>query len=128
MLSASALANAGLITNGDLSMNNLTGWNIVPTSDLANADSGYFYTFDNDGFSQDVATSSLYSYELSFDSIATQVAGNEMQFHIDDSSFNVATTTNWTTTYSFNGTDSTNTLSFLFATDSGTGTWRFNNV
>ena len=132
VLSASGLANAGLITNGDFSTNDLTGWTIVPTSDLANADSGYFFTFDNDGFSglsQDVATDSLYSYELSFDSKAHQISGNEMQFQIDGSSFDVVTTTDWTTTtYNFMGTDSANILSFLFSTDSGTGTWNFDNV
>ncbi|WP_232769056.1 PEP-CTERM sorting domain-containing protein [Colwellia sp. Bg11-28] len=132
VLSASSFANAGMITNGDFLTNNLTGWTTIPTSDYATASSGVFMTFDNNGLSglsQEITTSSLYSYELTFDSYASQILGNEMEFRIDSDIFSVVTTTSWnTTTYNFIGTDSTNTLSFLFATDPGTGVWNFDNA
>jgi len=128
----SGLANAGLIVNGDFATNDTSGWSKVGDATYWNADSGYFETFDNSGFSgltQSVIPSSQYLYTLSFDTFASQVSGNTGQFSVNGDFFSFAATTTWiTTTFDFTGTNLTTEIGFYFSTVGGSGTWKLDNV
>jgi hypothetical protein len=125
-------ANANLITNGDFSTLDITGWTLTG-GEFSDASTGFFREYDNTGWavlSQDIATSSGASYDLSFDTYATQIAGNDFAWVIDSGALNMITpTTAWVTnTGSFTATGGTTNVAFYMATDHGTGIWGLDNV
>ena len=139
MLSLSAAsANAALITNGGFE-NGLTGWSCTGAdtckTDAAAAHSGAAGAFgwDNSGFatlSQAMSTVVGATYSFSFFSNAYQIAGNQLSYSFSGlSQVVVPTTTSWlNTTGTFVASAASTTLSFFFATDPGTGTWRIDDV
>jgi hypothetical protein len=139
LLSLSAVnANAGLVTNGGFE-SGLSGWSCTG-ADLCQADSAARHTgsagaygFDNSGFatlSQVLSTVVGATYSYSFFSSAYQVAGNQLSYSFSGlSQLVVPTTTAWASTAgTFIASTTSTTLSFFFATDPGTGTWKIDDV
>ena len=92
----------------------------------------FFREFENNGWavlSQDITTVAGQFYDLSFDTYATQVAGNDFAWAIDGVMTSIAATTAWVTnTGSFQATGGITNVAFYIATDPGTGTWRLDNI
>jgi hypothetical protein len=126
-------ANANLITNGDFSTLDITGWTLTG-GEFSSASEGYFREFDNTEWavlSQDIITTSGLQYDISFDTFASQIDGNQFAWSIDHgSTLNyITTTTSWATNNNtFNAANSLTNVAFYMATDPGTGTWRLDNV
>lgn len=126
-------ANANLITNGDFSTLDITGWTLTG-GEYSSASEGFFREFDNSGWavlSQNITTTSGNQYDLSFDTFASQIGGNEFAWSVDNgATLNyITTTTSWVTnTDMFTAVDGTTNVAFYMATNSGTGTWRLDNV
>jgi len=125
-------ANANLITNGDFSTLDITGWTLTG-GEYSNASGGFFQEYDNTGWavlSQDITTASGTEYDLSFDTFATRIDGNDFAWSIDGGALNsIATTTDWVTNFdTFITTSTTTNIAFYMATDSGTGTWGLDNI
>ena len=135
---AATSANAELITNGGFE-SGLSGWSCtgadICTTDAQAAHSGSAgaFGFDNAGFatlSQAMSTVVGATYSYSFFSKAYQVAGNQLSYSFSGlSQVVVPTTTSWlSTSGTFVASAASTTLSFFFATDSGTGTWHIDDV
>lgn len=124
-------ANASLITNGDFATGDISGWNLTG-GEWSQVESGVFREYDNSGWavlSQDITTNTGQAYDLSFDTFASFIQGNDFAWTVDGVLNSIATTTEWVTnTGSFSATDTTTNVAFYMATDPGTGTWRLDNV
>ncbi|SIS45655.1 PEP-CTERM sorting domain-containing protein [Neptunomonas antarctica] len=124
-------ANANLITNGDFTSGNTAGWTLTG-GDYTDASSGYFTAYDNSGWgiiSQDISTNAAYNYDLSFDTYAGQISGNQFAWAVDGVMTTIATTTSWVTnTAMFAGTGAVTNVAFYYATGGGSGVWNMDNV
>lgn len=124
-------ASANLITNGDFSTGNISGWTLTG-GQYSQVQNGFFREYENNGWailSQDITTVAGQSYDISFDTFADQVLGNDFAWAFDGIMTSVAATTNWaTSTGSFQATGGTTSIAFYMATNSGTGTWRLDNI
>ena len=124
-------ANANLLTNGDFSTGDLSGWDLSG-GEYSQVESGFFREYDNSGWailSQDIFTVSGQTYDISFDTFASQVAGNDFAWAIDGVLTTISATVSWATNIdTFIGTGASTNIAFYMATDPGTGTWRFDNA
>ena len=138
LLAASFSANAA-ITNGGFETGDLTGWTCGGAdyciSSTADSHTGTYSMqgYDNTGFatlSQSFATAIGSTYDLEFWSRAYSTnAGNILRYDISGSTSSVSTTTDWLLTQSsFVASSALTSLSFLFETNSGTGTWFIDDV
>ncbi|MBU0621658.1 MAG: PEP-CTERM sorting domain-containing protein [Gammaproteobacteria bacterium] len=132
---------AELITNGGFE-DGMNGWSCTgadlctSTNQWYPVHSGSFNMlgFDNLGYatlSQSISTTIGSSYDFSFFSAATQLAGNVLGYSFSDYAHAVfvPTTTSWLqTTDSFIANAGITNIQFYFATDPGTGTWRIDDV
>ncbi|RQW89022.1 MAG: PEP-CTERM sorting domain-containing protein [Geobacter sp.] len=125
-------ANANLINNGDFSTLDITGWTLTG-GEYSQAGEGFFREFDNSGWavlSQNIVTTAGMQYDLSFDTYADYVTGNEFAWSIDGGALNyITSTTSWITNYgTFSVASDITNVAFYMATDPGTGTWRVDNI
>lgn len=124
-------ASANLITNGDFSTGDISGWTLTG-GEYAYEENGYFRGYDNSGWgilSQDIITTAGQMYDISFDTYASQMSGNDFAWAINGVLQGIATTTSWFTNLgTFAGTGGATNVGFYFATDPGTGIWHLDNV
>lgn len=124
-------ANANLISNGDFSTGDITGWDLSG-GEYSQVQDGFFREYDNSGWailSQDIVTVAGEDYAISFDTKASVVAGNDFAWAIDGVLTGITTTTDWASSFgSFIGTGVTTNIAFYIATTSGSGTWFLDNI
>jgi hypothetical protein len=140
VLIASAGQMQAAVINGGFETGDLTGWTVsgadfgAANSYSARSGSYSFVGYDNDGFatlSQNFSTLAGAEYELDFWSFSYDVdPGNILRYQLDAGPiFTVSQTPTYAlTTGSFTASGSTTTLSFLFETDDGTGSWKIDDV
>jgi hypothetical protein len=131
-------ANANLMTNGGFE-SGLTGWSCTGadycgTTSSSHSGSAAQIGYDNAGFatlSQMITTTIGTTYDFSFWSNVSYVtSGNILRYSLDGGSPVTATsTTAWGfTSDSFIASGATAAISFFFETNSGTGTWKIDDV
>lgn len=124
-------ANASLITNGNFSTGDISGWNLTG-GEWSQVEGGVFREYDNSGWavlSQNIVTDSGQAYNISFDTFASYIRGNDFAWAIDGVLNSIAATTQWVTnTGSFSATGTGTNVALYMATDPGTGTWRLDNI
>lgn len=134
-------ANANIIVNGGFE-EGMTGWSVSGADDYdvssyggVHGGSFNLWGYDNDGYatlSQTVNTTIGELYNFSFWSRTNyDVAANILGYSFDNGAtiFTVNRTTSWAeTATSFIASSNSTTIEFYFQTDSGTGTWHFDDV
>lgn len=131
---------ATIVVNGGFETGDLSGWSCTGAdfcdADSASPRSGVFHMrgYDNFGFatlSQDLSTTAGDFYSFEFSSFADySLSGNVLRYQIGSGPIvTVPTTLAYAlTSTSFQAVSGLTTLSFYFETDSGTGTWRIDDV
>ncbi len=140
-LFATSSVSANLITNSGFETGDLTGWSCTGadscgTPTWATPHSGAYAMggFDNLGFgtlSQSITTVIGQTYDFSFFSQVSQIrSGNILRYQIDSLlPVLVSSTTSYDfTSTNFTATSAMTSISYLFETDPGTGTWDIDDV